>query len=49
MRRTEALKKNQTTLPEMKNTVFDKENTMDGINSRIDRAEEKTRNLKTWQ
>lgn len=49
MRRTEALKKNQTTLPEMKNTVFDKEDTSDGINSRIEIAEEKTRNLKTWQ
>lgn len=31
----------------MKNTIFDKENTLDGINSRIEMAEEKTGNLKT--
>lgn len=31
MIRTETIKKNQTPLPEMKNTVFDKENTLVGL------------------
>lgn len=31
MIRTETIKKNQTPLPEMKNIVFDKENTLVGL------------------
>lgn len=45
MIRTETIKKNQTPLPEMKITVFDKEKHIGRINSRIEIAEGKTRNL----
>lgn len=33
----------------MKNAIFDKENSLDGINSRIEMVEERRRNLKTQQ
>lgn len=47
MIRTETIKKNQTTLPEIEEYSICKENTSDGIDSRIEIAEGKTRNLKT--